>query len=133
MTIHYAKGCDITGSDKSGFAAAISAAQKSDAVVLVVGETSAVLSGLGWGVGPGENEPKDPFTGGEGYDVTDLQPLGVQGDLIRAIQKTGKPVILVMVHGRPWSIAWEKAHIPAILEAWYPGEQGGHAIDTLTY
>lgn len=133
MTIHYAKGCDITGTDKSGFTAAISAAQKSDAVVLVVGETSAVLSGLGWGVGPGEQEPQDPFTGGEGYDVTDLQPMGVQGELIRAIQNTGKPVILVMVHGRPWSIAWEKAHIPAILEAWYPGEQGGNAIADIIF
>jgi beta-glucosidase len=133
MNIRYAKGCDITGNDKSGFSAAINAARESDAVVLVVGETSAVLSGLGWGVGPGENEPKDPFTGGEGYDVTSLQPMGVQGELIREIQKTGKPVILVMVHGRPWSIAWEKANIPAILEAWYPGEQGGNAIADIIF
>ena len=83
---------------------------------------------MGWGVGLGENEPKDPFTSGEGYDLTDLNPLGVQRELLQAVYATGKPVILILVHGRPWSIEWEKEHIPAIVEAWYPGEQGGNAI-----
>jgi beta-glucosidase len=57
-----------------------------------------------------------------------LDPPGVQSDLIRAIEATGKPVILVMIHGRPYSITWEKENLPAIVEAWYPGEQGGFAI-----
>ena len=128
MQINYAKGCNITGSDRSGIDAAVEAASKSDVAVVVLGETSVILSGLGWGVGLGENEPRDPFVSGEGYDLTSLDPPGVQRELLQAVCATGKPVVLVMVHGRPWSIDWEKDHVPAILEAWYPGEQGGNAI-----
>ena len=128
VQINYAKGCNITGSDRSGIAAAVEAASKSDVAVVVLGETSVILSGLGWGVGLGENEPRDPFVSGEGYDLTCLDPPGVQRELLQAVCATGKPVVLVMVHGRPWSIDWEKDHVPAILEAWYPGEQGGNAI-----
>lgn len=128
VQINYAKGCNITGSDRSGIAEAVEAASKSDVAVVVLGETSVILSGLGWGVGLGENEPRDPFVSGEGYDLTSLDPPGVQRELLHAVCATGKPVVLVMVHGRPWSIDWEKDHVPAILEAWYPGEQGGNAI-----
>lgn len=128
VQINYAKGCNITGSDRSDIAAAVEAASKSDVAVVVLGETSVILSGLGWGVGLGENEPRDPFVSGEGYDLTSLDPPGVQRELLQAVCATGKPVVLVMVHGRPWSIDWEKDHVPAILEAWYPGEQGGNAI-----
>lgn len=128
VQINYAKGCNITGSDRSGIAAAVEAASKSDVAVVVLGETSVILSGLGWGVGLGENEPRDPFVSGEGYDLTSLDPPGVQRELLQAVCATGKPVVLVMVHGRPWSIDWEKDHVLAILEAWYPGEQGGNAI-----
>lgn len=128
VQINYAKGCNITGSDRSGIAEAVEAASKSDVAVVVLGETSVILSGLGWGVGLGENEPRDPFVSGEGYDLTSLDPPGVQRELLQAVCATGKPVVLVMVHGRPWSIGWEKDHVPAILEAWYPGEQGGNAI-----
>lgn len=128
VRLNYAKGCEITGHNREGFAEAVEAAKKSDVAVVVLGETSVILSGLGWGVGLGDNEPKDPFVTGEGYDVTDINPTGVQRELIQAIHETGTPVVLVLVHGRPWSIDWEKEHIPAILEAWFPGEEGGNAI-----
>ena len=133
VTVRYAKGCSISGLDKSGFAEAVEAARQSDVSVVVLGGTSVILSGLGWGRGPGEAEAGDPFTCGEGYDLTDIDPLGVQRELIQAIQAEGKPVILVLVHGRPWSIKWEKENIPAILEAWYPGEQGGTAIANILF
>ena len=133
MKINYAKGCSLTGLSKDDFGAAVKAAKRSDAVVIVVGETSVILSGLGWGKGPGIAENEEPFTTGEGYDVTDLNPIGVQRDLIQAIYQTGKPIILVMVHGRPWSISWEKQNIPAILEAWFPGEQGGAALANILF
>ncbi|NWJ52657.1 MAG: glycoside hydrolase family 3 C-terminal domain-containing protein [Bacteroidetes bacterium] len=133
VKINYAKGCGLSSLSKDGFGDAINAANNSDAVVMVVGETSVILSGLGWGKGPGMSESEDPFTTGEGYDVTDLNPTGVQRDLIQAIYKTGKPIILVMVHGRPWSISWEKKNIPAILEAWFPGERGGAAIANILF
>ena len=133
VKINYAKGCTLSGLSKDGFGDAIKAAKKSDAVVIVVGETSVILSGLGWGKGPGLDENEEPFSTGEGYDVTDINPIGVQRDLIQAIYKTGKPIILVMVHGRPWSISWEKQNIPAILEAWFPGERGGAAIANILF
>ena len=128
VQVHYAKGCNITGFNRDGIAEAVEAAKQSDVAVVVLGETSVILSGLGWGVGLGDNEPKDPFVTGEGYDLTDINPIGVQRELIQAVCATGKPVVLVLVQGRPWTIDWEKAHVPAILEAWFPGEQGGNAI-----
>lgn len=133
VKINYAKGCGITSLDKSGFDEAVEAVKESDVAVVVLGETSVILSGLGWGRGPGEDESQDPFTTGEGYDITDINPIGVQRELIQAVYETGKPVILVLVHGRPWSITWEKEHIPAILEAWYPGEKGGSAIANILF
>ncbi len=133
ITINYAKGCQLTGSDKNGFGDAIKAAQNSDAVVVVLGTSSVIFSGIGWNGHAPDSEPKDPFTCGEGYDVTDINPQGVQRELLQEIYKTGKPVILVLVHGRPWSIGWEKENIPAILEAWYPGEKGGSAIANILF
>lgn len=130
--VRYAKGCSISGKEKDGFAEAIEAAGKSDAVVFVMGGTSATLSGIGWG-DDSSDQVNDPNTCGEGFDVTDLNPLGVQRELLQEICKTGKPVILLLVHGRPWSIAWEKQHVPAILEAWYPGEKGGTALARILF
>jgi beta-glucosidase len=133
VKVNYAKGCDLIANNKSGFDEAIKAANNSDAVVVVLGTTSVVFQGVGWNGHLPANEPKDPFTCGEGYDVTDINPQGVQRDLLQALYKTGKPVILVLVNGRPWSIAWEKENIPAILEAWYPGEKGGTAIANILF
>ncbi|UOE47505.1 glycoside hydrolase family 3 C-terminal domain-containing protein [Mucilaginibacter sp. SMC90] len=133
VKVNYAKGCELTGLDRSGFDEAVKTANESDAVVVVLGTTSVVFQGVGWnGQAPG-NEPKDPFTCGEGYDVTDISPQGVQRELLQALYKTGKPVILILENGRPWSIGWEKENIPAILEAWYPGEKGGTAIANILF
>lgn len=133
IKVNYAKGCELSGLDQSGFDEAVKTAQQSDAVVVVLGTTSVVFQGVGWnGQAPG-NEPKDPFTCGEGYDVTDISPQGVQRELLQAVYKTGKPVILILENGRPWSISWEKENVPAILEAWYPGEKGGTAIANILF
>lgn len=133
VKINYAKGCDLSALDKNGFDEAVNTANKSDAVVVVLGTTSVVFSGVGWNGHAPENEPKDPFTCGEGYDVTSIEPQGVQRELLQAVYKTGKPVILVLVNGRPWSISWEKENIQAILEAWYPGEKGGLAVANILF
>ena len=65
---------------------------------------------------------------GEGFDRSDLNLPGKQEELLEAIVGTGKPVVLVLQNGRPLSITWAAKHVPAILEAWYPGELGGRAI-----
>ena len=90
IKINYAQGCELTGYDKSGFDQAVKAAGESDAVVVVLGTTSVVFSGIGWNGHAPESEPKDPFTCGEGYDVTDINPQGVQRELLQAVYKNRK-------------------------------------------
>lgn len=129
IQVNYAEGCDITDLDTSGIEEAVKVAESSDVVVLVVGGTSMTLSGIGWG----DDISNDDATCGEGFDRADLVPPGVQPELIKAIQKTGKPIILILVNGRAYDIRWENKHLPAIVEAWYPGEQGGNAIAKILF
>jgi len=114
--ILYAKGCDVIGG-KADFAEAVETAKHADVAVVVVGENP-------------DNAGKGdvPATDGEAHDVASLNMTGAQEDLVRAIQATGKPVVLVLVNGRPLSIPWEAEHVPAIVEAWEPGELGGEAV-----
>jgi beta-glucosidase len=109
----YAKGSDNIGQDRSGFSEAIRIAQQADAVVLVLGDHSGLTPDC---------------TTGETRDSANLQLPGVQGELAKAIIELGKPVVLVLVNGRPFAIPWLDEHANAILEAWLPGEEGGPAI-----
>jgi beta-glucosidase len=112
----YAKGCDVIGGSED-FSAAVEAAKKSQVAVVVVGESPR-----------NEGEREQPLTDGEGFDVAKLNLTGHQEDLVKAIQATGTSVVLVLVNGRPLAIPWEAAHLPAIVEAWEPGERGGEAV-----
>ncbi|MFN7999239.1 MAG: glycoside hydrolase family 3 C-terminal domain-containing protein [Bryobacteraceae bacterium] len=117
--VTWAKGCGVLGQDKSGFPEAIRAAKGADVAILVVGENQ------------GQNdvdEEKDPPTDGEGHDVASLDLTGVQEDLIKAVYETGTPTVVVLVNGRPLSTRWTAENIPAIVEAWRPGERGGQAV-----
>jgi beta-glucosidase len=129
VQLHHAQGCTLVGRSTAGFAEAVAAAERSDAAVIVIGDTSMILSGVGW------EDPSVPAGGtvGEGYDVTDPVPPGVQQDLVQAIHGTGKPVVVVFLHGRPYSVPWMKTHIPAILGAFYPGEQQGNVIADILF
>jgi beta-glucosidase len=73
-------------------------------------------------------ESKTRPTDGEGHDMASLDLTGVQEDLIRAVYETGTPTVVVLINGRPLSIRWTAEHVPAIVEAWIPGERGGEAI-----
>jgi beta-glucosidase len=106
--ILYAEGSQLFGDDKSGFAEAVATANQADAVILFVGE------------------PHD--WSGEAASRTELELPGVQPELVQAIIETGKPVIMVMMNGRPLTIDWEAANVPAIVEAWHLGVQAGPAI-----
>jgi beta-glucosidase len=112
--VFYAKGCDVWGADRSGFEDAVKAAKHADVAVVVVGE----------------NERYSPQKGsnGEGRDVASLDLTGVQEDLIREVQATGTPTVVVLVNGRPLSIRWTAENVPAIIETWLPGELGGRAV-----
>ena len=111
--VSHSRGCDLNSEDISGFAEAISTAQAADVVIMVMGHRS--------GLAPA-------CTTGEFRDTTDLGLPGVQEELVHAIQATGKPVVLVLVNGRPASIPALVEKSNAILEAWVPGEEGGKAI-----
>lgn len=115
----YAKGCDVLGSAKSGFDQAVQAAKSSEVAIVVVGEQFTNHSALGQ-----RQQPTD----GEGYDVASLDLTGVQQDLIQAIYATGTPTVVVLINGRPLSTRWAAAHVPALVEAWEPGEKGGTAV-----
>ncbi|NPV47526.1 MAG: glycosyl hydrolase [Armatimonadetes bacterium] len=122
VEVVHARGCPLWERSTDGFAEAVAAAESSDVAIVVIGGASMALAGTGWGTS------SEIATCGEGFDRTELTPPGVQEDLVRAIHATGTPTVVVMVHGRPYSIAWMAEHIPAILDAWYPGEEGGHAL-----
>lgn len=116
--LHFAKGCEINSDDRSGFAEAVELAKQADAVVVVVGHRS----GLAYGC-----------TTGEFRDTTDLGLPGVQADLVQAVLNTGKPVVLVLLNGRPLSIPSLIEKSNAVLEAWVPGEEGAHAVASVLF
>ncbi|MGA2259323.1 MAG: glycoside hydrolase family 3 C-terminal domain-containing protein, partial [Thermoguttaceae bacterium] len=105
------RGCEITGTDKTGFAEAVRAAKGADVAVVVVGERQ-----------------HDRPTDGESHDVASLDLSGVQEDLIQAVFETGTPTVVLLINGRPLSTRWTSEHVPALVEAWEPGERGGEAV-----
>ena len=112
-TISHARGCDVRAQDRSDFAHAAAHAQEADLVVAVLGD-QAGLFGRG--------------TSGEGCDASDLRLPGVQEDLLRVLVATGKPVVLVLVTGRPYAIGPLAGQLAAAVQAFFPGEEGGRAI-----
>lgn len=116
--ILYAKGCNVNDEDKTGFHSAIEAAKNAGVAIVIVGEQARR---------EGARDEPSP-TDGEGYDVASLDLTGVQQDLIRAVEATGTPAVVVLINGRPLSIRWAAEHVPAIVEAWEPGEQGSAAV-----
>jgi len=122
----FAQGCTTGGGTDEQLAEAIEAAKAADAVILVMGDNSNSYAGIGWG--NIEANGKITYTCGEGFDMHTLNLPGRQEELIESVYAVGKPVILVMESGRPYAIRWAKEHIPAIVQAWYPGEQGGYAL-----
>ena len=119
----YTKGCDLvdanwpeseiidyplTSDEKKEIDTAVENALKSDVAIVVLGGGQRTC---------GENKSR-----------TSLELPGRQLQLLQAVQATGKPVILVLINGRPLSVNWADKFVPAILEAWYPGSKGGTAV-----
>ena len=111
-TVSYAQGCDTTCASNGGFGAAVSAAQGADVAVVVVGEPAS--------------------DSGEASSRSEIGLPGQQLALVQAIAGTGRPYVVVLMNGRPLTIPWLADHAPGLLEAWYPGTEGGNAVaDTL--
>jgi beta-glucosidase len=107
-TVTYAQGCDATCTSASGFDAAVSAAKAAAVTVVVAGEPASYS--------------------GEASSRSDISLPGQQTALIQAIAATGKPYVVVLMNGRPLTLGWVADHAPALLEAWFPGTEGGNAV-----
>ncbi len=112
-SLDYQKGTEIEGSSEAGFAAAIDAASKADVVLLALGE-SAEMSG-------------------EAASRVHLDLPGNQQKLLEAVTKLGKPTVLVVFSGRPLVLDWAAEHVPAIVEAWFLGDEAGPAIANVLF
>jgi beta-glucosidase len=123
VKVNYAKGCEVTSSgwpetevlpepltreERADIDKAVAAAKDSDIAVVVLGDSGKTV--------------------GESASRTSLDLPGHQLELVQAVYAAGKPVIVVLINGRPISINWVNKHIPGILEAWFAGVQGGTAI-----
>ncbi len=113
VDVSYAQGCAVSGADRSGFAAALEVARDADVCVAFVGDRAG-LFGSG--------------TSGEGCDVDDLQLPGVQADLVAQLLETGTPVVVVVVSGRPYALGEIAPRAAGLVQAFFPGEEGGPAI-----
>jgi beta-glucosidase len=107
--VFYAKGTDILTMSDKGFVDAVAAAKKSDIVVLALGEDASGMTG-------------------EAASRAHLDLPGNQQALLEAVAATGKPVVLLVFSGRPLILDWAAQHVPAVLEAWFPGIQAGPAL-----
>jgi beta-glucosidase len=111
--VGYAKGCEVKGDSTAGFEEAVNLARTSDVAVIFVGELHEMI--------------------GEAASRSTLDLPGRQMELVRAIQATGKPTIVVLVNGRPLSIGWIVGNVPAILESWMAGTESGNAIADILF
>lgn len=126
--VYYSAGCHLF-MEKPGLAAprnffgeAVAMAQRSDVVVLCLG-LDATLEGE-------QGDVSNEYAGG---DKPDLNLPGHQQELLEAVYKAGKPVILILMSGSALAVNWADEHIPAIVQAWYPGAEGGKAIAELLF
>lgn len=123
LNVNYVKGCEVIDAswpeselmdvplsleEQASINAAVEQAEKSDIIIAVMGENEATV--------------------GESKTRTNLNLPGRQLDLVKALYDTGKPVVLVLINGRPLTINWEDKYLPAILEAWFPGASSGDVI-----
>jgi beta-xylosidase len=111
--VTFAEGCGVSDPDTAGFEEAVARAAEADVCLAVLGDRAG-LFGRG--------------TSGEGCDVTDLQLPGAQGDLLDALVATGVPVVLVLLTGRPYALGRWHGRLAAVVQAFFPGEEGGPAV-----
>ncbi len=109
----YAKGCEVTGDNKDGFAEAVATAKQADVVILSVGERHDMS--------------------GEAKSRSDIHLPGVQEDLIKAVMATGKPVVVLINAGRPLVFNWTADNVPAIMYTWWLGTEAGNAIANVLF
>lgn len=135
--IEYVKGCAIRDTSDVDIAAAVAAAQKADVVIVAVGGSSARDFRSNYknkGMDDSESAKLRDMDSGEGYDRSTLSLLGKQEALLQALAQTNKPMVVILIQGRPLDVSGEVFdNIPAVLCAWYPGSQGGNALADIIF
>lgn len=123
-TVTFAQGCERWSTDEVGFPEAIAAAEAADVAVVLVGTWSRDQNELWQGLNA---------TTGEHVDVASLNLVGAMGPLVQAIISTGKPTIVVYSSGKPITEPWISENAAALVQQFYPGEQGGHGLADVLY
>jgi len=113
--VTHVKGCEVIGPGVEEIAHAKAAAANAQVAIVVLGENE-------------RRAPRRTATDGEGFDAATLELTGSQEELVEAVQSTGTPTIVVLINGRPLATRWIAEHVPAIIEAWLPGEKAGQAL-----
>ncbi|MDR0422476.1 MAG: glycoside hydrolase family 3 C-terminal domain-containing protein [Proteiniphilum sp.] len=137
--VRYARGCAVRDTTRSDLEEAVRVARLSDVVVLVVGGSSArdfrtEYLGTGAATVASSGEVMLPdMESGEGYDRYSLDLTGDQERLLDALAATGKPLIAVYIQGRPLDMQAASERADALLTAWYPGQEGGHAVADILF
>jgi beta-glucosidase len=111
--LHVARGCDVSGDETAGIAEAEEAARAAQVAIVAVGGRSGL---------------RPECTSGEFRDAADLGLTGVQQALVEAVVATGTPTVVVLINGRVFALPWIAENVPAVIEAWLPGEEGGGAV-----
>lgn len=129
--VEYVRGCAIRDTTVNEIEQAIEAARRFEVVIVVVGGSSArdfKTSYKETGAAVAEEGSVSDMECGEGFDRASLSLLGRQQELLESLQKTGKPLIVVYIEGRPLEKNWASEYADALLTAYYPGQEGGNAI-----
>ncbi|AOT70770.1 glycoside hydrolase family 3 N-terminal domain-containing protein [Geosporobacter ferrireducens] len=113
IQVVYEKGCDLLDNKEHNFPAAVKAAEESDVIIAVVGDTNTL--------------------NGETRDRADLNLTGAQQKLLETLKEIGKPLVVILINGKPLTIPWVKDNADAILEAWNPGMEGGNAVAAILF
>ena len=130
-SVTYVKGCAVRDTRNEDIAQAVQAARRSDAVVAVVGGSSArdfKTRYIDTGAAVVDESSVSDMDAGEGFDRSTLDLLGLQPQLLKELKATGKPLVVVYIEGRPLDKNWAIREADALLTLWYPGQEGGTAL-----
>jgi beta-glucosidase len=117
VVIAQADGCDWWSQNTNDIEKAVKLVEQSDIAIVAVGTRSTFL---------GRRPNKS--TAGEGFDLSSLELPGRQQDLLKAVKTTGKPMIVILIAGKPMVMSWAKENADAVLTQWYCGEQQGNSM-----
>lgn len=117
VSLLHSEGCDWWSQNDDNIQQAVDLVNQSDVAIVAVGTRSTYLG----------RSPKN-VTAGEGFDLSSLELPGKQNELLKAIKATGKPIIIVLIAGKPMVMSWAKENADAVLVQWYGGEQQGTSM-----